>query len=430
MHVFSTLVGKSILKVLRLSGRTGSALPGLAIEKIDKHYLPTMLATLPRGVVVVSGTNGKTTTTKILAALLASQGLRVLTNPTGSNFVRGIVSAVADNATVRGRLPYDIAVFEQDEAHAVHFARQVQPRGVVILNVMRDQMDRFGEIDTTLKMLQTLAASATDWVVLNANDERVSTLAPAEGVATIWYAHARDLQTDFLTDDQLHHGESVAYHLAGPPSLELLSYNADGITVQDGSGKQRRYDCRLPGSHNAINLTAALAAVQAVVPVYDDTALAASLRTLTPAFGRGEIIDIPGGGSITLQLIKNPGGCTHALRMLDLTHYDHVAIAINDDYPDGRDVSWLWDVDFRPVGARTTAVLCGGTRAADMANRLKYDDVAVTAVLPELERFVDAINQACAAGTMHAIVYCTYTAMLKIRGLYLGIHSGLDEGGV
>jgi UDP-N-acetylmuramoylalanine-D-glutamate ligase len=202
MQFLGLSVGKLTRKGLRLMGRTGSALPGRVVEKLSPNFLAVMLAQLPGGVIVVSGTNGKTTTTKIIAKLLESQGLRVLTNPTGSNFVRGIISAVVDKASWGGKLPYDIAVFEQDEAHAVHFAKVVKPRGVLVLNVMRDQMDRFGEIDTTLRLLETLAQSATEFAVLNANDERISTILVKDDVKTVWYAHSKALQPEFLTDDR------------------------------------------------------------------------------------------------------------------------------------------------------------------------------------------------------------------------------------
>src|SRR5262249_16777264 len=145
MRMPATWLGKLIIIGLRVFHRKGAALPGLVIEKLYPRYLGTMLDQIPKGVVIVTGTNGKTTTTKIIVALLEAAGLRVLTNNTGSNFVRGIIASIARHATLRAVLPYDIAVFEQDEAHAVQFAKRYQPTGVVALNVMRDQMDRFGE---------------------------------------------------------------------------------------------------------------------------------------------------------------------------------------------------------------------------------------------------------------------------------------------
>lgn len=405
-------------------GRTGSALPGLVVERLSPNFLSRALGQLPQGMIVISGTNGKTTTTKILVALLESQGLRVLTNKTGSNFVRGIVSAVVDASRWNAQLPYDIAVFEQDEAHAVHLVRQVQPRGVVVLNIMRDQMDRFGEIDTTRQLLQKLVSAATDWVVLNANDERVSTLQPADGAARHWYGHAQALQPSFLTDDQLYDAELARFHEAAKPDVRLDGYTDTQVTVRV-AGAQKDYTYALQGGHNALNVTAALTALRAALPAYDDAKVAEALQRLEPAFGRGEVLTLPAGGKLTIQLVKNPGGFTQALRMLALKPYDVIGIAINDDYPDGRDVSWLWDVDFTGLAAYPT-ILCGGTRAADMANRLKYDEVSVGYVSSDIADY--AATLADATGSDHgAVLFCTYTAMLKLRGTYLGTHSGLQE---
>ncbi len=416
-------VGKLTLRSLRLLKRTGSALPGRVVEKLSPKLLPDMLVQLPQGVVVVSGTNGKTTTTKIITKLLESQGLKVLTNPTGSNFVRGIISSVVDKASWSGRLAYDIAVFEQDEAHAVHFVKQVNPRGVLVLNIMRDQMDRFGEIDTTLKLLQKLAGAATEFVVLNANDERVDKIGVASGVKKVWFGHSAALQKEFLTDDQLYHAESDDFVLAAKPAVELEGYDEESVSIKV-EGVPHRYQYQLQGGHNALNLAAALGVVYQLVPTLDTGALAEAILTVEPAFGRGEVLTLPNGGKLTLQLIKNPGGFTQALRVLELKEYKTIGIAINDDYPDGRDVSWLWDVSY---GAIKTPVICGGTRATDMANRLKYDDVATADVHTELEAYVQALNSSAAASGGLAILFCTYTAMLKIRSLYLGVASGLGE---
>lgn len=425
MQLISIAIGKLVFWLLRLFGRTGSALPGLVIEKLNPRFLPHMLQQLPHGVIIVSGTNGKTTTTKIGTALLESQGLRVLTNKTGSNFVRGIISAVIDKARWNSELPYDIAIFEQDEAHAVLFASQVKPRGVVVLNVMRDQMDRFGEIDTTRQMLQKLVSAATDWVTLNANDERVSHLRAATSVKTYWYAHSKQLQPDFLTDDQLYHAESVAYHLASEPTVLLTGYTNSDVSLKLNNN-ELHYDYALQGGHNAINLAAAMTMLYAVKPDYDEASLRQALQQLQPAFGRGEVIMLPSGGTLTLQLVKNPGGFTQALRMLELKPYSVVGIAINDDYPDGRDVSWLWDVDFHGLSEQRI-ILCGGTRAADMANRLKYDGVNTTSVDDVIAEYGSALDATVADTQGEAILFCTYTAMRKLRGLYLGNHSGLDE---
>lgn len=415
MRFLSLLLGKSVLIALRLLGRKGSALPGLIVEKIHPAFLNTMLSVLPMGVVVVTGTNGKTTTTKIITELLEAQGLRVLTNKTGSNFVRGTVTTVVDKARLSGSLPYDIAVFEQDEAHAVRFVSLVKPRGVVALNIMRDQMDRFGEIDTTAKYLQKVVASASEWIVMNANDQRIARLTPQKGTKTIWYGHSEKLQTSFLTDDELHHQDNTSYIVAGTMTSELVGYTQESVQVKLG-GKVVEFKTPLSGSHNAINLTSALAVLHMVVPTFDMEKIKAAVLSLHPAFGRGETITLNDGTIVTLQLVKNPGGFTHAIRMLELNSYTAVGIAINDDYADGRDVSWLWDVDFGVLEDTTRPVICGGTRGYDMAVRLKYDGVLVSKTVTGISDFVRTIN--AAADTNTAIIYCTYTAMLKIRSEY------------
>ena len=158
--VISALLGKSVRQVARLRGG-GSALPGLVVEKIDPGFLGRVLGRLPYGVVAVSGTNGKTTTTKMIVEMLEAEGLRVFTNRTGSNFSRGVVAAAVAEGSWRGRLDADIAVLELDEAHAMYFIDRVPPRFTLLLNVLRDQLDRFGEIDTTARLLQRIADATT-----------------------------------------------------------------------------------------------------------------------------------------------------------------------------------------------------------------------------------------------------------------------------
>ncbi|MGO4244731.1 Mur ligase family protein, partial [Janibacter sp. RAF20_2_2] len=172
----AALAGKAARRAARLrgGGTGGSALPGLVAEKIDPGFLAHALADVPGGIVVVSGTNGKTTTTKMLVALLRAHGRTVFTNPTGSNFTRGVISAMLSERLHRGRLQADIAVLELDEAHALHFARAVAPTYALLLNVARDQLDRFAEIDHTAGLLTQLAGVTTTGVVLNRDDPFVN----------------------------------------------------------------------------------------------------------------------------------------------------------------------------------------------------------------------------------------------------------------
>ena len=196
-----------------MAGRTGGTLPGKVVESVDSGYLARRLATLPHGVTVVSGTNGKTTTTKMLAHVLGTR-YRVLTNPTGSNFTRGAVSAVVDVARWNGRLDYDLAVLELDEAYAAKFVDQMPPHRVVVLNVLRDQMDRFGEIDHTARLLGRAVQAATGEVVLNRDDPRVAALADLAAVPVRWFGVDASLRSVFRTDDELHADEVSGTHEA------------------------------------------------------------------------------------------------------------------------------------------------------------------------------------------------------------------------
>ncbi len=418
MLIFSLLVGKILLFLLRLAGRGGSALPGLVIEKLYPSFLPKMLNQLSGGVVLITGTNGKTTTTKILSELLEANGLRVLTNKTGSNFVRGTISAIAEAADMNGKLTYDIAVFEQDEAHAVRFVDEVKPSGVVALNIMRDQMDRFGEIDTTAKLVSQVAEAAKDWVVLNANDSRIAAIALKIGVSTLWFGHSEALVNRFVTDDQHHHQDDLTYFAAAEPNVCLTALAPSKITVKIGE-KSEELTLRLDGTHNALNVTAALTALAAIMPDAPFEKTRGRLETIEPAFGRGERIKLNNGAELRLQLVKNPSGFTHGLGLLNDKKYDAVGVVINDDYADGRDVSWLWDVDFVNINKHKTTVICGGSRGYDMAVRLKYEGVFTDSVSTELSEFLESV---VAKADQNAIIYCTYTAMLALRKL-LSAHS-------
>jgi lipid II isoglutaminyl synthase (glutamine-hydrolysing) len=411
VNLAAVWLGKLTLLALRAIGRRGNALPGLVVEKVFPRYLARAMARLPEGVVVVSGTNGKTTTTKMVATLLGER-LRVLTNDTGSNFVRGAITATVEHASWSGRLPYDVAVFELDEAWAVRFVERVQPRRALLLNVMRDQLDRFGEIDTTARLLGKVAAATTGSVVLNRDDERIAALAAQTPAAVSYYGVAPALRELFPNDEELYGGP---VHVSRTPAVvELQSLP----TVERPAATLRiaGTDCavvlRAEGPHNAQN--ACGAAALALTFGFDTQTVAAGLAKVSPAFGRGQTFMVD-GRSVTLQLVKNPAGFRQTLRTLDAATPDAIVVAINDDYADGRDVSWLWDVDFAALAPLPSRRSTSGTRAADMAVRLRYDEVAVDEIEPDLEKAVRAAVAAVPAGA-RVVVFSTYTAMWELHG--------------
>ncbi|MBW3093137.1 DUF1727 domain-containing protein [Bifidobacterium sp. 82T10] len=546
-------IGKLVRAAARVTKHGGSAFPGRIVERIDPGFLARTLAQLPLGVVLVSGTNGKTTTTRMVASMLSDLGLRVFTNPTGSNFTRGVVSALLQTVSLGGRLDADIAVLELDEAYAVHFVRQVKPRYALLLNVMRDQLDRFGEIDNTARLLGHVAEATTGTVVLNREDPRIARLAELvrePGASVRYFGLSDDLRSFFPSDDDMATTVAVEGAADGgvsdvvnaattdvaddaadsvpadtgtandvgttgrtgtsrPPLTRGLSAQPTGgetggfgtdksaatadrspvsndgdapreqlpadvtlTRVGDheadflfaGESRPRSTTVRLEGVYNLYNAAAALAVVRAVqadararktapastartgslaarVSTFaeaSDAALLAAVSHVTPAFGRGEVIDV-NGVPTELLLVKNPMGFRLSLASFPPSETTDTMIVINDEYADGRDMSWLWDVDFTSL-RRTGVKQVSGVRAWDMALRLGYDQVSVGAVDTDIDAALAAFLKpaADAAGTSNASgderrctsrhIYCTYTSMLKVRAALARIADVTDAG--
>lgn len=416
MLYFSVPLGKFVRRVSRLRGG-GSALPGLVVEKIDPDFMRRTLSTLPLGVAVVSGTNGKTTTTKMVVELLESQGLKVFTNRTGSNFTRGVAAALLGEVDWRGRLDADVAVLELDEAHAVHFVNKVPPRYSLLLNVLRDQLDRFGEIDKTAELLQHIASKTTGTVVLNREDPRVARIAQTLDEPEVLYFGLDDsLLSTFPNDDDMRAapGSPVPAAPARPAADVVLrrvgaddaDFEYDGATVTTGM--------KLRGVYNIFNAAAALTLARGVSGARgtgtDQAGLLTALSKVAPAFGRGESLVVD-GLPLELVLVKNPSGFRLGLKSFPAAGYATM-IAINDSYADGRDMSWLWDVEFDTLRDSGVDQLTG-SRAYDMALRLQYDDVAIGAVDTEIAPALAAFIRGGEGKPKR--IFCTYTAMLAIR---------------
>ena len=436
-------VGKLVRMISRATNHGGSALPGKVVETLDPGFLARTLGKLPYGVVLISGTNGKTTTTRMVASMLRDAGLRVFTNPTGSNFTRGVVAALVQEMPVFGtKLDADIAVLELDEAYAVHFVNQIKPRYSLLLNVMRDQLDRFGEIDTTAKLLSNVAHATKRVVVLNREDPRISALSKdvLPSCKVKYFGLDESLRSMFPTDDDLHsdlgcdfNGDSRNLPHADVVLAKVADNKADFLI----DGHRKTTSVKLRGVYNVFNAAAASTIVRAILAdaakkdatlaKFDDDALMEAISRVTPAFGRGEVIEV-NGAPVELVLVKNPIGFRLALASDKPANHDTM-IAICDEYADGRDMSWLWDVDFTCFSG--TGVTCvSGTRAWDMALRLQYDKVASRNVNTDLEEDVKAfVNGDFSSNAKNAKrIYCTYTAMLRVRATLGQIASVKDVG--
>lgn len=412
---FTILLGKAVRKAARLRGG-GSALPGLFVEKIDPSFVPKTLQQLPMGVVVISGTNGKTTTTKMVVSLLESQGLKVFTNRTGSNFVRGVAAALLGEISIRGKLDADIAVLELDEAHAVKFVQIIPPTYSLLLNVLRDQLDRFGEIDTTRQMLLSIAKSTTGTVILNGADPRIASIASelTGSQAVEYFTLDPSLAHHFPGDKTPNHSKSSADHSAEPaqpekPALVTLTGFTSTTATYKIHDTPHTSELKLRGAYNLFNSAAALSLALTVLPSANMSTLLEALATITPAFGRGETFTV-NGQPLEFVLVKNPAGFSLGLSSHTSAGYATL-IAINDNYADGRDMSWLWDVDFTSL--KNTPVSTAGIRADDMALRLQYDGIPAESSLHDLDAALrEFIRQ---HPTQPKRIYCTYTAMLALR---------------
>ena len=430
----------------------GSALPGLVVEKLDPGFLARVLSSLPRGVVVITGTNGKTTTAKIVTELLRSAGLRVFTNQTGSNFTRGIVSEILGEIK-KSKLDADIAVLELDEAYAVRFVKQIKPQFVLLLNVQPDQEDRFGGVEKTAKLLEKVALSACNGIVLNRDDPLVTkigdVIARNEETKQSRLNELRITTQDVRGKTQpgsLPPNQATAPHLragawvrndnggvvvkyfgysaklAGkfgeqsspkskPADVELTSF-MNGAAEYKIDGKRYMTALQLSGSHNALNSAAALAMVRMVIG--DKVKIYKLLKTLAeikPAFGRGEIIKV-NGQEIEIILAKNPTGWRLSL----LSQYNRNAetmIAINNNYGDGVDTKWISEVDFSCL--QKVAVVSG--MCADIvARRLKDSGAKNDEVEPDIKK---ALRIFLSSRGSKKQIFCNYTAMMEIRKLLM-----------
>ena len=437
--------------IRRLGRGGGTAAPGLVAERIDPGLLTKIARRLPAGTVVVAGTNGKTTVSRMLADILQAHGYRVAHNRSGSNLVRGVASAFASQANLSGSPRADIAVIESDEAALPEILRRLEPSLVLLNNLFRDQLDRYGELDAIASSwrpaLQRLPESAT--VVVNVDDPTLASITDELRAQRIGFGlddrnpayvlpeipHAADAKSCRRCGEPLEYDRIYSAHLGAwrcpgcgacrPPldsagtAITLDGLDGLGVTVSRASVGAASLPLHLtiPGLYNTYNAVAA-ATVASTLDVPDGT-IARALLAYRSAFGRIERLTYR-GRHLTLALVKNPVGFNETLRMLCGTS-DGLAvgtlIAINDLAADGRDVSWLWDVDFEMLERGTAPVYTTGIRGADMANRLKYAGLPPERIIPlpsDLAPGLDAFAQAIPDGE-RGYLLLTYTALLGLR---------------
>jgi UDP-N-acetylmuramyl tripeptide synthase len=421
----------------RAGGRGGTSLPGKVLMRLEPHAVGRLGARLECGSAVISATNGKTTTAAMVASILERGAARLVHNRAGANMAGGIASALLYG---RG----DTGLFEVDEFWLGQLVEELQPRALLLGNLFRDQLDRYGELETIADRWAAVARAATATrLVLNADDPLIADLGrdrpdavyfgvedDAMALAGMQHAsdskHCRRCGAPYRYD-AIFLGHLGRYHCDAcgatrpVPSVAARDVALDGVrgarlrlVTPDGEADVA---LPLPGLYNVYNaLGAASLALALGAPLQD---VVGGLESVSPAFGRAETVRI-GGRELSILLVKNPAGANEVLRTLLLEPGDHDLFAVlNDSIADGRDVSWVWDADFEVLAARVRRATCSGTRAAEMALRLKYAGVPADRITVEpglaagLDRaLADADGQ---PGRLFALP--TYTAMLALREL-------------
>jgi UDP-N-acetylmuramyl tripeptide synthase len=432
---------RTVGELARRAGRGGgTSLPGKVLMRLEPHAIAELASRLPRGSAVISATNGKTTTAAMTASVLERAGIPLVHNRAGANMAGGVASSLLSASRGATRIEGELGLFEVDEFWLDRVAAELGPRAVLLGNLFRDQLDRYGELETIADrwahVVATLQGEAS--LALNADDPLIADLGrqaarvsyfgvedPGMAMPEMQHAsdskHCRRCGTAYVYE-AIYLGHLGIYRCPHcGQERPAPSVAAESITLDGTRGARFRLrtpagsadvELPLPGLYNVYNaLGAATLCLELGVPL---AGVVDGLHAVTAAFGRAERVRI-GDTELSILLVKNPAGANEILRTLALEHAELDVLAVlNDRTADGRDVSWVWDADFEILAGGVRRVTCAGTRAAELAVRLKYAGVPVDRlhVVPSLPR---ALDDALGASEGHLYALPTYTALLELR---------------
>jgi lipid II isoglutaminyl synthase (glutamine-hydrolysing) len=449
-------LARAVAALSRLRGGGGTSAPGKLLLALDAGAIGELGARLRRGSVLVSATNGKTTTTAMLAGILQSAGVPVVHNAAGANMAGGVATALLAASRPRGAIAGELGLFEVDELWLDSVAKQLRPRAILLGNLFRDQLDRYGELETIAERWATEVEA--ERLVLNADDPLIADLGrdragalyfgvEDDSLALAGMAHAADakhcrrcggpyaFETVYLGHLGHYSCETCGQRRPSPSvtasDVALEGVRAASFTLHVPEG-QARVSLALPGLYNVYNALGAAALATALeIPLAD---VVAGLQDTKAAFGRGETVTLlpsqAGNGAsdgatraprqLRILLVKNPAGANEVLRTLALEPGEHDVLGVlNDKIADGRDVSWIWDADFELLAGRVRSFTCSGSRAPELAVRVKYAgiDAERIHVRPDLRAALDraAADRPDDGAPLYALP--TYTAMLSLREL-------------
>jgi lipid II isoglutaminyl synthase (glutamine-hydrolysing) len=423
-------------RLSRLAGAGGgTTIPGKLLWKLDPGAVDRLAARLPLGSALLSATNGKTTTAAMAAAILDDR-VRLAHNRSGANLVSGVASTLLDARDA------ELGLFEVDEAALPEVAARVRPRAVCLGNLFRDQLDRYGELEHVAERWRTAVRELDAGAALSVNgdDPQVGELARERAGAIVFglddpalarpsLQHAADSKYCVRCGTPYDYAAAYVGHLGdyrcascghGRPPLDISAREVELRGLESSSfllvtpAGERRVQLAVPGLYNVYNALAAAALARSLGASLHE--IVSGLEGFSAAFGRFERI-VVGDRRLLMLLIKNPAGANEAVRtIVEGKAPSFAMIALNDAIADGRDVYWIWDVDFEPLLERLDRVLVTGERAAELALRFKYGGLAEDAieVVPSLERALDRGLGLTPPGD-ELVVLPTYTAMLALR---------------
>lgn len=407
----AVLIGRAVRVAARLrKAGGGSAVPGLIVNRIAPGFLGSVLSGFPEGLVVVSGSSGKSTTTKMLVTVLEAHGKRVFTNPSTANISQGLTSALLERASLTGRIDADLAVLEMDEGHGALLSDRFRARLVVLTNVMTDQIDRFADARQVLRMLGRIAATADERVVLNGDDALLAELAQDLAVPVGRFGVTPRVL------DALPRGLGYAEALPPAGDGDAVVRSVEGRSALLAvRGKVVRVGLPARGAHYAVDAAAALAAAADLLgAAFDLDRAVAAVSGMAAVFGRGEVVEVR-GVPVEFVLVQNPASFQLNIDELD-EGLDQVVVAMGSDV---RDPSYFWPVDAGRIGR---ARFVTGSKAEEIALQLLYQGVQVDAIEPDLAKALDAFLALPAPRRGVKTIVFTADSMRRTRS-HLGLAS-------
>ncbi len=428
------LSAKIFSRLCKLAGKQGVTMAGRLAMKIDPQILRTLSAQVRKQTFITCGTNGKTTTNNLLCSAIEAEGARVVCNHTGSNMLQGVAAAFVLSASVTGRLDADYAVIEIDEASAVRVLPYFKPDYMILTNLFRDQLDRYGEIDITIDLLHKAMELAPDMkLIINGDDALSVSLAQESGHDMVTYGISeqvfKDRETKEIREgrfcrrcgaplvyDFYHYSQMGVYHCDNCGfKRPAIDFDASHIDMSEGLAFEvggEKIHASYRGFYNIYNILAVYSALKtAGLPT---NKLKDVLAAYNPQNGRNELFQI-GTSRVLLNLAKNPAGFNqNILAVMEDRSDKDVIIVINDRAQDGTDISWLWDVEFDALSDKSVrSITVSGIRCHDMRLRMKYVDIPC-----EMETDVKtAIEKRLADGCGNLYVLVNYTALYSTHNM-------------